>query len=255
LVRETLDGNCKCVTGLVLPAQLENAAEISFELYGGLGRGYVPMIFDPLFRTRARTAPCPTWRIGAGANMMLDASFVREFGYDEDLGPGAVGGCGEDTDVFYRILRWGHTIHYTPRAIVHHSHRSSPEALRKQVYNYAVGHAAYHWRCFWRYRDFRSLIQLVWHLPRWWMRNFKLAARGKTTYPFSLIGLEIRGTIQGPIEYSAVKIQRFGRYLLDVLRGRHRLTAPRLVSSSDLADEHRSEPHDAASLKKPVRAA
>jgi GT2 family glycosyltransferase len=255
LVRELQDGNCKCVTGLVLPAQLENAAEIAFELYGGLGRGYVPMVFDNLFRTRIRTAPAATWRIGAGANMLLDATFVREFGYDEDLGPGGIGGCGEDTDVFYRLLRSGQTIHYNPRAIVHHHHRSSPEALRKQVYSYAVGHAAYHWRCFWRYRDYRSMIHLLWHLPNWWRRNLKLALKGKTTYPFSLIGLEIRGTFYGPTAYTAVKIRRFGRFVWDVIRGRHKLQMPRLVRSSTLADDYRSEKDGAATVKKPVRAA
>jgi GT2 family glycosyltransferase len=255
LVREMQDGNCKCVTGLVMPAQLENAAEIAFELYGGLGRGYVPVVFDPLFRTKIRTAPAPTWRIGAGANMLLDASFVGEFGYDVDLGPGGVGGCGEDTDVFYRILRSGYTIHYNPRAIVHHSHRSSPEALRKQVYQYAIGHAAYHWRCFWRYRDYRSLIQLIWHLPNWWRRNIKLATTGKTTYPISLIFLEIRGTFRGPMAYSAVKIKRFGKFVWDVMRGKYQRKAPRLVSTSDLADDGRSEKHGAIAVKKPVRAA
>jgi hypothetical protein len=239
----------------VLPAQLENAAEIAFELYGGLGRGYVPMVFDNLFRTRIRTAPAATWRIGAGANMLLDATFVREFGYDEDLGPGGIGGCGEDTDVFYRLLRSGQTIHYNPRAIVHHHHRSSPEALRKQVYSYAVGHAAYHWRCFWRYRDYRSMIHLLWHLPNWWRRNLKLALKGKTTYPFSLIGLEIRGTFYGPTAYTAVKIRRFGRFVWDVIRGRHKLQMPRLVRSSTLADDYRSEKDGAATVKKPVRAA
>src|SRR5205814_5902117 len=165
LVRELQDSRCRCVTGLVLPAQTESSAEITFEIYGGLGRGYHPITFDPSFLRRSRFAPGQTWRIGAGANMLLDRDLVLHMlgGFDIDMGPGphSVGGCGEDTDIFYQLLRRGYNIHYTPRAIVHHYHRSSPAALRKHIYSYAIGHAAYHVRCLTRYRDHRSLFQLI----------------------------------------------------------------------------------------------
>jgi glycosyltransferase involved in cell wall biosynthesis len=129
LVRPTQDANCRCVCGLVLPAQLENAAEITFEIYGGLGRGYAGKCFDPGFITASKTRPAATWRIGAGANMLLHKGFTQWIGgYDVDMGPGphSVGGCGEDTLVFYQVLKTGHNIHYAPRAIVHHFHRGSP---------------------------------------------------------------------------------------------------------------------------------
>ena len=211
LVRPTQDGNCRCVCGLVLPAQLENSAEITFEIYGGLGRGYTARVFDTGFLNASITKPPHTWRIGAGANMLLHKGFARHVGgFDVDMGPGphSVGGCGEDTDFFYQVLRAGLNVHYAPRAIVHHFHRSSPKALRRQIRSYAVGHAAYHVRCLLKYGDYRSLLQLVWHLPVWFARNLKRGLSGKTKYPFSLVFLEIRGTIKGTFAYPALKLKR-----------------------------------------------
>jgi GT2 family glycosyltransferase len=228
LVRELQDTNCRCVTGLVLPAQLENSAEIAFEIYGGLGRGFTPITYDPGFITRSRTAPAHTWRIGAGANMLLDADLVSELGgYDEDMGPGGVGGCGEDTDIFYQILRRGHTIHYNPRAIVHHYHRSSPAALRKQILSYAIGHSAYHTRCFFKYGDYRSVIHVCWHLPRWFYKNFRRCLHGRTKYPISLIGLEIRGTVRGVVDYSTVKLKKMLKNGIGHVASRLKMRAPK----------------------------
>lgn len=218
LARPTQDPNCRAVCGLVLPAQLENAAEITFEIYGGLGRGYAAKVFDPGFLTESLSRPAPTWRIGAGANMLLHAGLMRKLGgYDIDMGPGprSVGGCGEDTDIFYQVLREGFNIHYAPRAMVHHYHRSSPKALRKQIYSYAVGHAAYHTRCLFAYGDYRSLLQLVWHLPKWFVRNLRRGVSGRTKYPFSLVFLEMRGTAVGPFRYAAAKARRWFRHLLE----------------------------------------
>ena len=216
LVRPTQDQKCRGVCGLVLPAQLENIAEITFEIYGGLGRGYMPKVFEPHWLRTSLSRPAQTWRIGAGANMLLHKGLLQRLGgFDVDMGPGpkSVGGCGEDTDVFYQVLRKGYSIHYTPRAIVHHFHRSSPKALRKQIYSYAVGHAAYHTRVLFAYGDYRSLIQLIWHLPRWFARNLRRGVNGKSKYPFSLVFLEIRGTFAGPFQYGAMKVRRWWKHL------------------------------------------
>ena len=216
LVRPTQDQKCRGVCGLVLPAQLENSAEITFEIYGGLGRGSMPKVYEPHWLRASLSRPAQTWRIGAGANMLLHRRFCQQIGgFDVDMGPGprSIGGCGEDTDVFYQVLRQGYSIHYAPRAIVHHFHRSSPRALRKQIYSYAVGHAAYHTRCLFAYGDYRSLIQLAWHLPRWFARNLRRGVNGRTKYPFSLVFLEIRGTVVGPFQYGAMKVRRWWKQL------------------------------------------
>jgi glycosyltransferase involved in cell wall biosynthesis len=219
LVRPLQDTNCACVTGLVLPAALENAAEITFEVYGGLGRGYQEKAWDGWTIHKSRLRPAQTWRFGAGANMLIDAPRVLELGgFDLDLGAGSAAPCSEDTDVWYQLLRRWHSIHYTPRAIVNHYHRSSPEELRKQIYAYAKGHAAYHWRCFWVYRDHRSMLHLLFHLPMWFRKNLKMGMAGKTKYPFSLVFLEMKGTLFGPLLYTQAKARRMVSALLDRVR-------------------------------------
>lgn len=219
LVRKLQDSNCAAVCGLVLPAQLENSAEIAFEVYGGLGRGYADAAFGPGVLTRRRWRPAETWRFGAGACMLLDGDLARDLGgFDPDLGAGTPCGCSEDTLLWYQMLRAGRSIHYTPRAIVHHYHRSSPEALRKQIFNYASGHAAYHLRCFFEYGDHRSLLHLALHLPAWFWKNYRRAARGKTKYPRSLIPIEVRGTIHGVFTYPWLKLRRAAAGLVDRLR-------------------------------------
>lgn len=212
LVRKLQDTNCRCVCGLVLPATLDNSAEIAFEIYGGLGRGFTDVAYAPMFLRKKPFNPAETWQIGAGASMLLDAHLALDLGgFDTDLGAGSACPCSEDTLLWYQILRKGHSIHYTPRAIVHHHHRSTPDALRKQIHAYAIGHAAYHVRCFFNYGDHRSLLHLVYHLPKWFWRNYRRAARGNTKYPRSLIPLEARGTVRGAFTYAWVKARRFIR--------------------------------------------
>jgi len=260
LVRPLSDTRCRCVTGLVLPAQLENSAEITFEIYGGLGRGFVPATYDQSFLRFSRWAPARTWIIGAGANMLVDAELVKRLGgYDTDMGPGGVGGCGEDTLVFYQMLARGCNIHYAPQAIVHHFHRSSDEALRKQIYSYASGHAAYHVRCLMSYRDHRSLLQLIYHLPRWFARNFRKGIGGRTKYPFTLVPIEVRGTIAGTFEYGAIRLRRLaGKAIAKLFRRRaaeQPVTEVPAVAQAPVKAIDQQEGYDASPVKKSFRAA
>jgi glycosyltransferase involved in cell wall biosynthesis len=214
LVRLTQDENCRCVCGLVLPAQLENTAETMFEIYGGLGRGFAAKSYDRAFLRKDWFGPAQTWRIGAGANMLLHRQFALDAGgFDVDLGPGrhSVGGCGEETDIFYRVLRCGFNAHYTPRALVHHHHRSSANALRAQIHSYAVGQAAYHTRCFFRYRDYRALLHLAFQLPCKLAANIRAGVNARSKYPVSLTLLQINGTAAGPFKYAAAKARRLWR--------------------------------------------
>src|SRR5207248_8046985 len=57
------------VTGLVLPAELDTRWQQVFEKQWGFGRGYRRIDFDRDFFARHRARGCPTWEIGAGANM------------------------------------------------------------------------------------------------------------------------------------------------------------------------------------------
>ncbi len=251
LVKPIRDTRCRCVTGLVLAAQLENDAEIVFEIYGGLARGFRPVIYEYRFLRHSRMRPPATWNIGAGANMLIDRKLVLEIGgYDDDLGPGRPGGPCEDIDIYYRLLRRGHNIHYTPRAVVHHYHRCDPQSLQRQLYTYGLAHAAYHWKCFWRYRDIRSLLYLVHFLPKVFKWRWQESMGLRSQYPAFLLLTELRGTFAGPVALTAAKLARLTRFLGASIRS---IFPRRRATSLAIAQPPTTQPttHDS----KPVRAA
>jgi cellulose synthase/poly-beta-1,6-N-acetylglucosamine synthase-like glycosyltransferase len=130
------------MTGLVLPISLHTEAQLVFEQYWSFNRGYVDALYGPTYMlARAGHAP-KVWEIGAGANMAFRKSIFEKVGYfDELLGAGAAG-CGDDSEMWYRILAHGYTIRYNPRAVVYHEHRQEMAGLKHQLFYYMRGHAA-----------------------------------------------------------------------------------------------------------------
>jgi GT2 family glycosyltransferase len=188
------------VTGNVLPVELDTEAQALFEAYGGLGKG-----FDRLERNggwfRAMRGAVPTWKLGATANAAVRASMLTDPAIgvlDEALGAGMPTGCSEDTYLFYRILKAGHTIVYEPTAWVWHRHRRDRAALRRQIYAYSKGHVAYHLTTLLRDGDWRALVRLGYSLPRLYAARAYGRLRGWSDYPLSLIVVEIAGTLAGP---------------------------------------------------------
>lgn len=209
------------VTGNVLPAVLDSDAERMFEAYGGLGRGYTPCRVDHDWFERWRRA-VPTWKLGCTANAAFRASVFSDPAIglmDEALGPGTPTGVGEDTYVFYRVLKAGHAIVYEPRAYVWHRHRSTMAALRKQIYAYSKGHVAYHLTTCLRDGDLRGLVRVLYELPVTHARRIYHRLRGWNDYPMRLLALEILGNLAGP--YGLWKSRRRVRAL-----GKSRRLAP-----------------------------
>jgi O-antigen biosynthesis protein len=155
------------VTGNVLPAELDTEAQRLFEAYGGLGRGFQRREFGSGWFERGHKA-CRTWTIGAGANAAFRAELFTdpEIGlFEETLGPGTPAGVGEDTYLFYRLLKAGHRIVYEPSAYVWHHHRRDLAALRRQLWGYSAGHVAYHLTTLRQDRDLRGLWRVGVELP------------------------------------------------------------------------------------------
>lgn len=188
------------VTGHVLPIELETASQCYFEAYGGLGKGFASLEVDGEWFRQHRGA-VPTWKLGATANAAFRATLFtdpRIGALDEALGPGMPSGCGEDTYLFYRILKAGHTIVYEPSAFVWHRHRREPAALRRQIYSYSKGHVAYHLTTLGKDGDRRALVRLFYSLPKMFAKRAYARLRGWSDYPLSLILLEVGGTFAGP---------------------------------------------------------
>jgi len=204
------------VNGNVLPIELEDASQQAFENYGGLGRGFEPFVFEGDWYDLFPHKPSPTWSLGATANAAFRASIFHhpEIGLmDEALGPGMPSGVGEDTYVFYKVLKAGYTIVYNPHAFVWHKHRKTRKALERQLYGYSKGHVSYNLTTWLRDGDWRGLAQVLLGLPYAHYYRIKEYLLRRSDYPLSLIWLEIRGNLAGPwsLWRSHLRVRREGK--------------------------------------------
>jgi O-antigen biosynthesis protein len=200
LLAPFVNPNIMAVTGNILPLELETAAQRLFEAYGGLGRGFERMVADGSWFRQFRSA-VPTWKLGATANAAFRSTIFSDpqIGLMEEvLGPGMPSGVGEDTYLFYKVLKAGHAIVYEPSAYVWHKHRRDLAALRRQLYNYSKGHVAYHLTTLMRDQDLRALVHLGIRLPQYYLRKAKNRLLGRGHYPMSLILIEMAGNLAGP---------------------------------------------------------
>ena len=203
------------VTGNIVPRELATTAQRLFEAYGGLGRGSDRRVVDKDWFNRSVTA-VPTWTLGATANAAFRSSIFRhpQIGLmDEALGPGMPSGVGEDTYLFYRVLKAGYTIVYEPAACVWHKHRRDLPELRRQIFNYSKGHVAYHLTTILRDRDWRALFNLALLLPGTHIRRATRRLLGRSDYPLTLILTEVVGNLAGPwaLWQSRRRVRREGR--------------------------------------------
>ena len=194
------DSNTAAMTGLVLASELKTETQLIFEQHWSFNRGYADITFDSHFFKKTLSIGPPVWDIGAGANMAFRRDIFQEVGlFDERLGAGA-SGCSEDSEMWYRILTKGYTIRYNPRAVVYHEHRSSLEALHKQLFSYMKGFAVAVLIQQEQQPQARYKKHLFGVLPKYYL---KLARQGFPRYRFRFrtVGTEIRGLIAGFIFY------------------------------------------------------
>jgi glycosyltransferase involved in cell wall biosynthesis len=189
------------VTGNTLAAKLETQAELDFEKYGGFCRGLASREFSQDWLYRGKAA-APTWEIGGSGNVAFRASIFCDSNigkFVEVLGAGVPAGVGEDTLMFYQILRSGGKIIYEPTAIAWHHHRVTDGELQRQILAYSKGHVAYHLMTLIRYGDLRSIWRIVFEIPISLTKRIIARVRGRNSYPWKLLITEIIGTLLGPV--------------------------------------------------------
>lgn len=134
-----------CVTGLIMPAELQTEAQLLLEMHGHFGKGFEQRLVncgdhrpaDPLF-------PFTVGTLGSGANMAFRKDRLRELGgFDPATGVGTVARGGDDLTALFSVLAAGHSLVYQPTALAWHRHRRDLESLRDQAYGYGVGLGAY----------------------------------------------------------------------------------------------------------------
>jgi GT2 family glycosyltransferase len=194
-----------CVTGMILPLELETAEQVWLEGYAGFNKGPERRLFDlaenhpgdPLFPFAAGT-------LGSGANMAFSMRALGEIGgFDPALGAGTPARGGDDLAAFLEVLLHGYRLVYEPQAVVHHRHARNFPALRRQVYGYGVGLTAYLTKCL--LDRPRLAIPVARQLPRalahaLGARSAKNARR-PADYPRVLVRLERLGMLAGPAAY------------------------------------------------------
>jgi GT2 family glycosyltransferase len=219
------DPDVDCVSGVVLPAELETPAQIWFERSGSkLESRYQPVTFQndgrwrgqrlgslrrARFEIRATTPGgepethlvCRAGKFGMGANIALQRDAWRAIGgFDEALGTGTPARGGEDIDAIARLLHLGGRVTMDPAAIVLHYHRRDYAGSRHQMYGYGVGATAAMTALV--RSDPRHLVGLGYMvLPGFRLLFGKSAGRRADNYPKELDRAELRGLLAGPFAY------------------------------------------------------
>lgn len=204
-----------CVTGIVPTAEIENAAQLYFDLRAGWGNICERRIFD---LTENRDAsplyPYATGMFGAGANFAMTRKLLDEIGgFDEALGAGTPCGGGEDLEMFVRVILSGNRIVYEPSAVISHHHRVELSALEKQMSAYGSGTTAAIAATLMRHA--RARREVPGKVASGVRHVFKLRDRvsDDPTLPSGLMMRELRGMTSGPWLYLK------GRYKLRRLAG------------------------------------
>jgi len=93
---------------------------------------------DPRGTRPARALSPEQWRKFKGGDGTSFTLFFRTGklrslgGFDETLGTGQWFGCGEETDLIFRLLEAGATINYLPTVHIHHPHDETQNLTRSQ---------------------------------------------------------------------------------------------------------------------------
>lgn len=200
----TLAGNprSECVTGLIVPAELETPAQSWVWRAANLSKGYTPRVFHAGATNLPALFPFRLGVYGSGANLAVRSDVYSALGgFDEALGVGTPARGGEDLDFFLRLMLDGRRLVYEPAAYLRHSdYRRFDDALVQRD-GYGVGLAAVltkHLMTKNRRLLFRLAPQGVWYL----LSPHSPKNAGKVWgYPRILSLAEFAGLARGPFAY------------------------------------------------------
>lgn len=194
-----------CVTGLVMPLELETPAQVLFEEFGGFTKGFTPQIYDRAgFRPHEPLFPYAAGRFGTGANMAFRTEYLQNAGgFEPALGIGTPALGADDMAAFYEVIRRGYQLVYQPSALVFHQHRQTMQQLRRQMSGYGVGLTAFLAKCV--FDNPSTLVDFIQKIPTAARYAFdpesKKNQHKSTAYPAELEWIERKGMLYGPFAY------------------------------------------------------
>lgn len=223
LIAPLIDGKVGCVTGMVLPVELETPAQKQFELYAGFSKGVSRRRWDLRSRESTDRFLYPYWGgvFGSGNSM----AFRREVlltsgGFDPALGAGSLALAGADIEAMSAVVLRGLSLVYEPRSLCWHEHRRNDDALSRQVFNYGVGLSAILTKFMLHDRRFPGAVARTVPLMLQRRRARQVGSDADLPgLPPNLAALQRRGLIRGPARYA--RSVRWARRLgLDAVLGR-----------------------------------
>lgn len=194
-----------CVTGMILPAELETKPQVWIEQYGGFSKGFDQQIYDlGEHRVRDPLYPFTAGWFGSGASMAFNTAILRELGgFDPSTGAGTLAQGGDDLSAFFEVVTAGYCLVYQPASILRHWHRREYASLQHQAFGYGVGLTAFLTKTLvdepGQIFSFASRLPagLVYLLSPKSRKN----ANKQAGYPVELNRLERKGMLYGPIAY------------------------------------------------------
>jgi O-antigen biosynthesis protein len=205
LIAPFADPEVTVATGLVLPLELETAAQKRFEQYAGFGKGYELRSYDMRANRAEDRLLYPYWggMFGSGNSMAFRRSeLLAAGGFDPSLGAGSIAQSGEDIDAMSSAILRGGRLVYEPRSLCWHEHRREEAALRSQLFNYGAGFTATLTKAMTHDRRFGGAvvrsIPVAWHLRR----GHEQRTESTASLPADLSGIERRGMLRGPVLYA-----------------------------------------------------
>jgi glycosyltransferase involved in cell wall biosynthesis len=209
-----------CVTGLVLPLELETSAQFWYEESGGFRWFQGDGGADRLFQAQVRAQDWFSKRVfdgskrhvhlyraglfGCGASMAFKADFLKSIGgFDPAMGSSGPSRCGQDIAAFFQVIMRGHKLAYEPSALVFHQHRRDLASLRRQIRNYGIGLTAYLTK---NIIEFPQLlldlcIKVPVDLAQVLLARRRVRRPKTSLYPRELTHEEYRGLVYGPLAY------------------------------------------------------
>lgn len=191
------------VTGMVLPAELETQAQIDFEAYGGMSKGFTTITIRRDESSERDMLWASRW--GVGANMAFRRTLFESVGeFDVALDVGTPTGGGGDIEFFHRAVRAGYALCYEPAAMAFHVHRRESVALKRQIYNNGRSFVAYLLSIA-RNRQCNRATMLWFALHDWlWRWLLRRLVRGlfrRDRWTIRWAATELWGSISGPWAY------------------------------------------------------
>lgn len=219
-----------CVTGMILPLELQTKAQYLFEKDWSFNKGYLPKVYDHRYFLNHLDTGVPTWEIGAGANMAFRREAFDLVGwFDERLDVGA-SGCSGDSEFWYRVLAEGWNCVYLPHVYVYHQHRETMEDLSNQLFHYMKGNVSALLVQYENYRHKGNLWRLYRGYPEYFTKKLALSIGQGYLGDVGRQLLQIKGCLSGWQFYRSVKNKK----QQDTLRHCEQLNAPAVVKADTL---------------------